>query len=201
MTARRAAKSGGGVDWADLRRRVDAAGEAVAGAALTSPDEVRSVLEARARRWPAQMIEVDRADAPRVITFHVGQEQYGVEPQRVLEIIRTAEVVPLPSAEPWIAGLTGWRGELVLVVDLRTLLGAGNGARPARHALVILGTDRPLLGILADAPGELRALLPSELRPPPEGIVGREFIRAMTGDAVLLLDADRLIDTVGAGPA
>ncbi len=201
MTARRAVRTGPGIDWADLKRRVDAAGEAVAGSALTSPEVVRAVLEDRARALARPAVEVERADAPRIITFRIGQEQYGVEPRRVLEITRSADVVPLPSAEPWIAGLTGWRGELVLVVDLRALLGGGTAARPERPTLVVLGTERPQLGVLADAPGELRALVASELRPPPEGLAGREFVRAMTGDAILLLDADRLMDTVGAGPA
>jgi purine-binding chemotaxis protein CheW len=190
-----------GIDWSDVRRRVDAAGRAIAGESRIPPELVPALLEERARALARPVIDTEPADSPRLISFSLAGELYGIEPRRVMEICRLGHLVPLPRAEPWVAGLTGWRGELVLVIDLRLLLGAEGSPRGERPTLLVLGEDRPLLGVLADAPGELLAISPHDLRAPPDGVSGKEYIRGMTTDTVLVLDVDRVLDAVGSETA
>lgn len=195
MIPRRRSATRPGIDWVDLRRRVDAAGRAIAGESVP-PERVPALLEERARALARPMVALEPFDSPRLISFSVAGERYGIEPRRVLEICRVRHLVPLPPAEPWVAGLVGWRGELVLAIDLRVLFGLPGSPRAERPTLLVLGEDRPILGLLADAPGELWTLSPHDLRPPPGGINGREFISAMTTDAILVLDVDRVLGTV-----
>jgi purine-binding chemotaxis protein CheW len=157
-------------------------------------------LEQRARELARPVVDPEPADSPRLMSFSVAGERYGVEPRQVMEICRAGHLVPLPRAEPWVAGLTGWRGELVLVLDLRLLLGVPGSPSGTHLTLLVLGEDRPMAGVLADAPGELLALSPHDLRTPPDGISGKEYIRGMTADAVLVLDLDRVLGAVGSEP-
>jgi purine-binding chemotaxis protein CheW len=188
-----------GIDWTDLKRRVDAAGQAVAGDSAVPAERIPRLLEERARELARPILELGPGETPRLITFAIAGEHYAVEPRRVMEISRVTHLAPVPRAEPWVAGLTGWRGELVLVIDLRPLFGA-QGAATRRSTMVVLGDDRPRLAMLADAPGELLAVPPDDLRPPPDGLAGREYLRGMTADAVLVLDVERILALVEPEP-
>jgi purine-binding chemotaxis protein CheW len=188
------------IDWSDLRRRVDAVGRALAESA-PPPEELALLLEERARVLARPVTGAAWDEEPKLISFSIAGETYGVEPRRVLEVCRVGHLTPLPQAEPWIAGLTAWRGELVLAVDLRRLLGAAVSSRPQHPTLVVLGKVRPQLGIVADAPGDLLAISGRDLRAAPDGVTGSQYLRGMTRDAVLVLDVDRVLEGVAPEPA
>jgi purine-binding chemotaxis protein CheW len=170
-------------------------GNGPAGPAI-SAERVASVLEERARQLARPAATAEIAGAPTLVSFFSAGEHYGVDSRRVLEIGRVGHLVPLPRSEPWVAGLTSWRGALVLVIDLRLLLGAPGAPRPERPAMIVLGGGRALVAVLADSPGELLPVASNELRPAPEVIGGRAYIRGMRADAVLVLDVDRVLGAV-----
>jgi len=185
------------IDWSDLLRRVEAAGRALDVGAALPEERVASLLDERARLLARPVATGSEAQAPNLISFSVAGEAYGVEPRRVLEVCRSGHITPLPPSEPWIVGLVGWRGELVLAIDLRVLLGAAPAPRPEQPTLVVLGSGKPQVGILADAPGDLLLLPAESLRPPPEALTGAAYLRGMTAEAVLVLDVDRVLEAVG----
>jgi purine-binding chemotaxis protein CheW len=187
-----------GVDWTELRRRMDAIERAIAGVSALAPERVAGQLEQRARALARPVIHVGPVQAPRLMSFTMAGERYGVDLRRVREICRIEHLAPLPPAESWVAGLAGWRGELVLAIDLRALIGAPVSSLADRRMLVVLGDRRPAVGLLVDAPGELLPL--DDLRPPPQGIAGKEYIAGMTADAVVVLDVDRVLGVVGSEP-
>jgi purine-binding chemotaxis protein CheW len=167
---------------------------------MTESDRAAAILEERARALARPVTLGIEDHAADVITFAVAGEMYGVEPSLVLEVTRLDHLTPLPVAEPWVAGLTGWRGELILVADLRRLLGAPAAPFPERATLVVLGRGGAELALIADAPGRLEAIA-RDLGPPPAGIAGVEYLRGMTAEAVLVLDVDRVLGAARAEPA
>jgi purine-binding chemotaxis protein CheW len=191
----------GGMDWSDLRRRVDEAGRAVSGESAVSPERVAVLLAERARALARPLVEAGPAEAPGLMSFSVAGETYAVELGSVLEVSRVRQLAAMPRSEPWVAGLAGWRGDLVLVVDLRAMLGAPDAGSGGRSVLIVLGESRPVLGLLADAPGDLLSIPGTDLKPPPAGIAGRSYILGMTADAVLVLDVNRIFATVELEPA
>lgn len=56
-------------------------------------------------------------------TFHLGDETLGVEGGVVLEGLRSCEVRAVPLAPPVIAGMLAYRGEMLVAVSLRAVLG------------------------------------------------------------------------------
>lgn len=160
-------------------------------------DRVASILAERARLLASPVATGSDGHAPNLISFSVAGEVYGVEARRVLEVCRSGHITPLPPSEPWIVGLVGWRGELVLAIDLRLLLGAAPAPRSDQPTLVVLGSGKPQVGILADAPGDLLTLPAENLRPPPDALTGAAYLRGLTAEAVLVLDVDRVLEAVG----
>jgi purine-binding chemotaxis protein CheW len=187
------------LDWADVRARVEAAGRAISGDLEPSPEEVREQLQERARHLARVLTAPRRHHQLEVVTFTLAGETYAIESRYVIEVFRLRELTPLPGARPPISGLTAWRGDLLVVLDLRAALGLPATSLNDLGRVVVLGRERHAFGILADAARDVAALDASGLRAPPEGSKAREgIVRGMTSDAVLLLDGDavlRLLET------
>lgn len=189
----------GPVDWTEIRRRVEAAGRAVAGEQDASTQHIRAVLEERARLLARPAVPPLAGDTLEVITFALANETYAVESRYVLEVFRLAGLSLLPGAEPPVYGVTAWRGELLTILDLRPVLGLSVAALNDLSRVIVLGEERATFGILADAVRDLVTLPASEVREPPEGVAAqRTYLRGITGEAVLVLEARKLL-TIGVG--
>ena len=193
MAARRKA-SRGPVDWAEIQQRMETAGRALAGATDTSTEGVRELLEERARALARPAAPPPAGDTLELITFALADEVYAVESRYVLAVFRLADLSLLPGAEPPVFGVTTWRGGLLTILDLRAALGLSVTVLNDLSRVIVLGEERPAFGILADAVRELVSLPASAVREPPEGVATkREYLRGVTSDAVLVLDAGALL--------
>jgi chemotaxis-related protein WspB len=59
-----------------------------------------------------------------LLTFIAGADRYAVDVARVVELVPRVELRPVPHAPAHLAGLLGYRGHVVPVIDLGLLLGA-----------------------------------------------------------------------------
>jgi purine-binding chemotaxis protein CheW len=154
----------------------------------------RTVLEERARRLARPLARPPTGEMLDLITFALANETYAVESRYVFEVFRLVDLSPLPGAEPPVFGVAAWRGELLTILDLRGTLGLSVAALNELSRVIVVGEDRPAFGILADAVRELIRLPAAEVRQPPEGAATqREYLRGVTADAVLVLDAKQLL--------
>jgi purine-binding chemotaxis protein CheW len=193
MAGRRKAPRGP-VNWNEIRSRVEAAGQTLSGGANATPERVRAVLEERARALARPVGAPPPADRLEVLTFGLAKERYAIESRYVVEVFRLKELSSLPGAERPVFGVTTWRGELLPILDLRATLGLSVAALDDLSRVIVLGGDRAAFGILADAVYELVTLTASEVREPPEGVAAqRDYLRGVTVDAVLVLDAEKLL--------
>jgi purine-binding chemotaxis protein CheW len=152
------------------------------------------VLEERARRLARPPAPPPAGEMLDVMTFALANETYAVESRYVHEVFRLVDLSPLPGAEPPVFGVAAWRGELLTILDLRAALGLSVAALNDLSRVIVIGESRPVFGILADAVRELIRLPAAEVRQPPEGAAApREYLRGVTADAVLLLDAKQLL--------
>jgi chemotaxis-related protein WspB len=59
-----------------------------------------------------------------LLTFIAGANRYAVDVARVVELVPRVELRAVPHAPAYLAGLLGYRGQVVPVIDLGVLLGA-----------------------------------------------------------------------------
>lgn len=164
-----------------------------------SPEHARAILVERAQALARPLVQEAGGDALDLVTFTLQGEGYAVESRLVLEMFRAVDVTPLPGAEPPVFGVTAWRGELLPVVDLRSLLGLPSVVPGAGSLLVVLGREQALLGVPADAPGDVLTIPQAAIRPP-VGLRTAEYVRGMTPRAELLLDVDKILLVAGPEP-
>jgi chemotaxis-related protein WspB len=77
-----------------------------------------------------------------LLTFTIGANQYAVDVARVVELVPRVELRKIPHAPAFLAGLLGYRGKVIPVIDLGTLLDVG----PCQNCLgtrIILVNDSP----------------------------------------------------------
>ena len=138
----------------------------------------------------------------RVITLRLDGARYGVDVEQVQEVLREAEITPVPLAPRSVAGLLNLRGRIVTALDLRRCLGLPE--RPPGHHtvnLVVTVADNPV-SLLADEVGEVVELSVSEIQPRPETAHGPQAaaLSAVATDdhgLLLLLDVARVMTAGG----
>jgi len=165
----------------------------------SSAEHARTVLAQRAQALARPLAPPVADDVLHLITFSLGEESYAVESSFVLELFRSVDVAPLPGAAAPIFGVTAWRGELLPVIDLRTLLGLPNGIRSTPPLLVILGREQAVLGIPADVPGNVFAM-PRDAVRLPEGLASAACVQGITPRADLILNVAEILQAAGAEP-
>lgn len=184
------------VDWAAVRQRLSRAHAAITELLEPSPERARAIMDERARRLAgARAKQAAPTPALETLGFALGLERYAVESTYVREVVRLVDFTPVPGAPEFLFGITNLRGQVLVLADLRKFFGVRQQGRTDLARVVVLGTDRPELGILADEAHELRSIPLTEIQNPFESVtgIGREYLLGVTKDALIVLDGARLL--------
>lgn len=160
----------------------------------TVADREQAILEERARAL-ARPVAISAPTGESHVVFSLAREQYVVPSAQVLAVFRLPALVRLPGAHPPVVGLTAWRGDVLTLLDVRSLVGAPPSALDDLALVVVLGDDTPEFGLLADRVLDAVHLAPADLLP----LAGRTgaavdpVLRGVTRDGQLVLDADALL--------
>ena len=111
------------------------------------------------------------------VVVRLGAGRFAADLDAVAEVGRLPAVTRVPGAPAWLAGVANWRGRLLPVLDLRTLLGAESGPMGGSARLVVLTADAVSAGIIVDAVEGTGAL----------GGAIEEFPAALAGDGSSLM--------------
>jgi purine-binding chemotaxis protein CheW len=170
--------------------------------------DVRELLKERARALARPVVELVSSTSRSVVVFSLGDERYAIETRYVFLVTRVCDVFSLPGAGAHVLGLASVQGELLVVFDLRVLIGTARPAHGDGTRMLILGNKHAELAIIADIVHDVQPLLDSDLFPvPTSGAdadkpyltgVTREAVSVFDG-SVLLSDPRLYVDETGAG--
>ncbi len=165
------------------------------GGKLAEAEAERLVLERRARELAARRIRQEQGELLEIVVFTLGEERYAVESGHVLEVVALTSLTQVPGAPPFIFGITSLRGDVLALLDLRQVLSTRSGGLTDLGRVLVLGSARAEVGVMADRVESVVQLDKSELADPPGSLsaLARDFVRAVTRDGVLLLDGSRLM--------
>jgi purine-binding chemotaxis protein CheW len=85
----------------------------------------------------------------QVVTFRLGTEVYGVNIEKVKEVVNLQELHPAPEGPKFIEGTIELREAIVPVIDLRKRFGISVGPAPKPRVFVLLDDSR-LRGVIVD---------------------------------------------------
>lgn len=117
--------------------------------------------------------------ATQYCTFFVDGLFFGVEVQKVQEVIRYQEMTRVPLASRVISGLINLRGQIVTAIDLRRRLGLGERAADRLPMNVVVRSDEGAVSLLVDEIGDVQEVEDQLFERPPETLQGeaRKLIR------------------------
>ncbi len=149
----------------------------------------------------------------RLCTFQLGDLWFGVNVQRVREVVPPPAITPVPRAPIAVAGLINLRGQILTVIDLGKWLGFEPGSAALLSTMVVAGWENSLVGLLAGQIGEVVAAPESGWETAPANLPAswREVVPEVCkfpGRLLHLLDLDKVLgdgetqqDRVKPGPS
>jgi purine-binding chemotaxis protein CheW len=132
-------------------------------------------------------------------TFFVGDQFFGVEVERVQEIIRYQEMTRVPLAQKTIGGLLSLRGQIVVAIDLRERLAFPPRPDDALPMNVLVRSDGGVESLLVDEIGDVVEVDAEAFEPPPCTLQGiaREMVRGvykLQEHLLLVLDVHQVVN-------
>jgi purine-binding chemotaxis protein CheW len=105
-------------------------------------------------------------------TFYLDQRLFGVESQRIQEVIRSLNLTEVPLASPVISGLMNLRGQIVAALDLRRRLELEPRPKGVAPMCVVVRTSEGVVSLLVDDIGDVVEVEESTFEAPPETLTG-----------------------------
>jgi len=117
--------------------------------------------------WAAANAAATETGPTQLISFAIGDDQYGVDIMAVREIKGWIDITPLPRQPQYVRGVLNLRGVIVPIVDLRCRFGQGLTQATALHIVIIVHIAGKPVGLLADRVLDIVSLDAAEVKPVP----------------------------------
>lgn len=122
----------------------------------------------------------------QLVTFHLGEELYGVNIMDVKEIVRLQNVRVIPNAPFYVEGIINLRGEIIPIIDLHKRFKLQTLARSTddidiEGGFIILNIDGNKIGIIIDKVERVVTVKSEEVKDPPQMLsgIGTEYIEGV----------------------
>jgi purine-binding chemotaxis protein CheW len=135
----------------------------------------------------------------QLVSFNIGEEEFGVDILRVQEINRMLDVTRVPNAPTYVDGVINLRGKVIPIVDLRQRLGMERKNHDKNTRIIVVELSGKTLGFVVDGVREVLRIPRSVTEPPPQlvGGVREEYITAvgkLDDRLLILLDLDKILN-------
>lgn len=143
----------------------------------------------------------------RCVLFRLETEKYGVNVQRVREVLRVGEIRPVPGSPHNVLGVINVRGVIVTVLDSRQYFKLYSAAVTDLSRIIIVEQGEQALGLLVDEVEEVRDI--PEHRIDSVGAIGDDSAnRLIQGVAhvqdegvIIIIDPEKFFDSGASGHA
>jgi len=143
-------------------------------------------------------------DAPEVLAFTLGREEYGINILKVQEIRGYETVTRIANAPDYVKGVINLRGVIVPIVDMRIKFNLGEPTYDALTVVVILNVCGNTVGMVVDSVSDVITLASNQIRPAPQlgSAVDTQYLlglAALDQRMLILLDIDKLLSSSDIG--
>ena len=122
---------------------------------------------ANPENWQASDAARSSSLPSQLISFAIGDDQYGVDIMAVREIKGWSEITHLPKQPEYVRGVLNLRGVIVPIIDLRCRFGQGVTEATPLHIVIIVQVGSRPVGLLADRVLDIVSFEPTQVQPVP----------------------------------
>ena len=136
----------------------------------------------------------------QLVTFSIGEEEFGVDILKVQEIIRTMEITKVPRAPAFVEGVINLRGKVIPIIDLRRRFNLAPKAHDKNTRIIDCVINNILVGFVVDAVAEVLRIPSNTVEPPPPVVagIGSDYISGvgqLKDRLLIMLDLDKLLSS------
>ncbi|CDG82626.1 chemotaxis protein CheW [Janthinobacterium agaricidamnosum] len=138
------------------------------------------------------------ANPAEYLAFTLGQEEYGIDIQKVSEIRSYEAPTRIANAPQFVMGVVNLRGIIVPIVDMRIKFNLGTPVYDQFTVVIILNIGNRVVGMVVDRVSDVTTLLPEQIKPAPDigGALDTDYVIGLgTLDErmLILVDIDLLM--------
>ncbi len=151
-----------------------------------------------------QAVKVMADREGKYLTFSMADEEYGIEIEKIKEIIGMMPITTVPQTPEFVKGVVNLRGKVIPVVDLRLRFGMDSIDYTERTCIIVVeiqgqsGTVMVMIGIVVDSVSEVLNIKGDDIEDTPTfgTKLNTDYILGMAkmeGGVKILLDIDRVL--------
>jgi len=134
----------------------------------------------------------------KFLTFHIENEDYGVEIRYVTEIIGMQKITEVPDMPKFVKGVINLRGKVIPVMDVRLRFGMDFQEYNDRTCIIVADIGETTVGLIVDKVQEVINIAESQIELPPNlnDTEGNQFIKGMgkvDDEVKILLDVETVL--------
>lgn len=126
----------------------------------------------------------------KVIVFKLGQEEYGIEVDKVQTIERMMPITRVPKTLAFVKGVINLRGVVIPVIDLRGRFGIAEAEHTDQTRIIIVAANEMEVGFIVDSANDVIDLNTDIIDSPPDVVGG---IKAKYLQGVARISEERLL--------
>jgi purine-binding chemotaxis protein CheW len=152
----------------------------------------------------SNVTELHATPAAEYLAFTLGQEEYGIDIQKVSEIRSYEAPTRIANAPDFVKGVVNLRGIIVPIVDMRIKFNLGTPTYDQFTVVIILNIGQRVVGMVVDRVSDVTTLLPEQMKAAPDigGNMNTDHIIGLgTVDErmLILVDIDKLMASADMG--
>lgn len=141
---------------------------------------------------------VQTEEVLQLVSFNIGQEEFGLDIQRIQEINRMVDITHVPNSPEFVSGVINLRGKVIPIIDLRKRFGFPQKEYDRNTRIIVVELGEAVIGFIVDAVQEVIRIPKNITEPPPPIVagIGSEDITAVAkleNRLLILLDPDRIL--------
>jgi len=153
--------------------------------------DIEDVVELEEKEKDQELIQL--------VTFSIGEEEFGVNILQVQEIIRTMDITRVPRAPEFVEGVINLRGKVIPIVDMRSRFGLAHKEHDKYTRIIVIEIDMIIVGFVVDSVSEVLRIPANSVQPPPPVVAGMDSdyidgVGKLEDRLLILLDLDSLLD-------
>ena len=139
-----------------------------------------------------------REEMLQLVSFKLGEEEFGVDIMQVQEIIRMQNITAVPNAPEFVEGVINLRGRVIPIVDLRKRFGLEEKSHDKATRIIVVKVDDLTVGLIVDEVSEVLRIPVDTVEPPPPIVAGveSEYIKGvgkLEDRLLILLDLSKTL--------
>lgn len=140
------------------------------------------------------------AKTMEVLTFTLGDEEYGIDIQMVQELRGYEAVTRMANVPDYFKGVVNLRGVIVPIIDMRIKFALGEPTYDQLTVVIVLSIRGSTIGMVVDGVSDVALLSGEQIKPPPAmgSILDADYLIGLgviDERMLLLINIDKLMSS------